>query len=373
MRAKFNAAPIQTQKLADNLTMLSGPGGSVVVLNGPDGKFVSDRWMALCISLGAKSLYDVDARGAGGRQPRRDDCGGQQHERREDHGQGARHLHVEEIAARQTRHNEPERRPCQDARRSHDGAFCNDTSQEMPRLRSKRQPDAEFARPRADQKRQHACDANQRNRQRDSREHAEHQRVQTVRREHLGADVFESGGVLNGLFGRHFTNNARDRRDERIRICAGVDKKVATKEWTFLKGVIDSEDGLGNNVLVVNIGGDADDAVWGGTNPGGELEHGVRPKEVPIESILIGEHALCESLTYDKDGLCTFMAVEIVEITAGNDGNAKRGKESGRDDAQLRARVLSGGMDMTVGGKLEAEAGIAPGNNHAESGLVHSG
>src|SRR6202045_4379971 len=41
MRARFNAAPIQTQKLADNLTMLSGPGGSVVVLNGPDGKSFS--------------------------------------------------------------------------------------------------------------------------------------------------------------------------------------------------------------------------------------------------------------------------------------------------------------------------------------------
>src|SRR6266403_5789896 len=46
MRAKFNAAPIQTQKLADNITMLSGPGGSVVVLNGPDGKFVVDTFVA---------------------------------------------------------------------------------------------------------------------------------------------------------------------------------------------------------------------------------------------------------------------------------------------------------------------------------------
>ena len=36
IRARFNTAPIQTQKLADNLTMLSGPGGSVVVLNGQD-------------------------------------------------------------------------------------------------------------------------------------------------------------------------------------------------------------------------------------------------------------------------------------------------------------------------------------------------
>jgi cyclase len=46
MRAKFNATPVQTQKLADNVTMLSGPGGSVVVLNGPDGKFVVDTFFA---------------------------------------------------------------------------------------------------------------------------------------------------------------------------------------------------------------------------------------------------------------------------------------------------------------------------------------
>src|SRR5712692_5020276 len=45
IRARFNAAPIQTQKLADNVTMLSGPGGSVVVLNGPDGKFVVDTFV----------------------------------------------------------------------------------------------------------------------------------------------------------------------------------------------------------------------------------------------------------------------------------------------------------------------------------------
>ena len=46
MRAKFNAAPMETQKLADNVTMLSGPGGSVTVLNGPDGKFVVDTFVA---------------------------------------------------------------------------------------------------------------------------------------------------------------------------------------------------------------------------------------------------------------------------------------------------------------------------------------
>src|SRR6202789_1608245 len=46
MRAKFNAVPVETQKLADNLTMFDGPGGAVTVLNGPDGKFVVDTFVA---------------------------------------------------------------------------------------------------------------------------------------------------------------------------------------------------------------------------------------------------------------------------------------------------------------------------------------
>src|SRR6266852_4761771 len=46
MRAKFNAVPIETQKLADNITMFDGPGGAVTVLNGPDGKFIVDSFVA---------------------------------------------------------------------------------------------------------------------------------------------------------------------------------------------------------------------------------------------------------------------------------------------------------------------------------------
>src|SRR5260370_14626602 len=46
MRAKFNAVPLETQKLADNVTMLSGPGGSVVALSGPAGQFVVDTFVA---------------------------------------------------------------------------------------------------------------------------------------------------------------------------------------------------------------------------------------------------------------------------------------------------------------------------------------
>ncbi len=44
-RAQAGAAPIVTTRLADNLSMLSGPGGNVVVLHGPDGKLVVDSFL----------------------------------------------------------------------------------------------------------------------------------------------------------------------------------------------------------------------------------------------------------------------------------------------------------------------------------------
>src|ERR1700689_1877298 len=46
MRAKFSGVPIEAQKLAHNVTMFDGPSGAVVVLNGPDGKFVVDTFVA---------------------------------------------------------------------------------------------------------------------------------------------------------------------------------------------------------------------------------------------------------------------------------------------------------------------------------------
>src|SRR5271157_4363188 len=38
--------PIETEKLAKNITMLSGPGGNVVVLTGKDGKVVVDNFVS---------------------------------------------------------------------------------------------------------------------------------------------------------------------------------------------------------------------------------------------------------------------------------------------------------------------------------------
>src|SRR2546422_1812999 len=45
-RAQPGAIPIQAQPLAENLTLLSGPGGNVVVLRGPDGMVVVDTFVA---------------------------------------------------------------------------------------------------------------------------------------------------------------------------------------------------------------------------------------------------------------------------------------------------------------------------------------
>jgi cyclase len=45
-RAQFGAAPIQSQALSEKLTLLSGPGGSVVVLHGADGLVMVDTFVA---------------------------------------------------------------------------------------------------------------------------------------------------------------------------------------------------------------------------------------------------------------------------------------------------------------------------------------
>jgi len=70
MRNQLGATPIQATKLSDKLTLLSGPGGNVVVLHGPKGKvvvdgFVKPAWPKLKETLEAidstpiKSLIDT--------------------------------------------------------------------------------------------------------------------------------------------------------------------------------------------------------------------------------------------------------------------------------------------------------------------------
>jgi len=107
-----------------------------------------------------------------------------------------------------------------------------------------------------------------------------------------------------------------------------------------------------------------------------EFQHGIGPIDVPIDRILVGEHAPRKTLADDHDRLRVVAVVQRVEIAAGNDGNAKRRKESGRDDAPFRPRILdTRGMDVSVGGELQTigtEEGIAPRNDVAEGGPTHA-
>jgi hypothetical protein len=59
MRAKFNAVPMETQELADNVTMFDGPGGAVTVLNGPDGKFIVDSFVAPAVRRLDIAVHDT--------------------------------------------------------------------------------------------------------------------------------------------------------------------------------------------------------------------------------------------------------------------------------------------------------------------------
>src|SRR5713226_3958293 len=188
----------------------------------------------------------------------------------------------------------------------------------MTRLRSKRQPDAELACAGADGEGENACDADQGNGKSDGRKDTEHNCVETIRSENFRANVFEGSGAFNRLVDRHVANDASDRRDERVRICAGVDEKATAKDWTLFNGAIDGEDGPRNDVFVVNIGSDANDAVRRGANPGDEFQHGIRPVNMAIYGVLIGEHALSECLADHNDRFFVLadLAVELVEVAA---------------------------------------------------------
>ena len=58
-RARFGKVPIESMKLSDNLTLLMGPGGNVVVLSGADGKLLVDSFTQLAWDRFKKTLDDL--------------------------------------------------------------------------------------------------------------------------------------------------------------------------------------------------------------------------------------------------------------------------------------------------------------------------
>jgi cyclase len=58
-RAQFGKIPIESTTLSDSLTLLGGPGGNVVVLNGADGKLIVDTFTQLAWERLKKTLDGI--------------------------------------------------------------------------------------------------------------------------------------------------------------------------------------------------------------------------------------------------------------------------------------------------------------------------
>ena len=58
-RARFGKVPIESAKLSENLTLLRGPGGNVVVLNGKDGKLLVDTFTQMAWDRFKNALDEI--------------------------------------------------------------------------------------------------------------------------------------------------------------------------------------------------------------------------------------------------------------------------------------------------------------------------
>src|SRR5215469_8065830 len=155
-----------------------------------------------------------------------------------------------------------------------------------------------------------------------------------------------------------------------------MNEQTAAKHRTLLKGTINSERGARNNVLVVDIGGDTDDPRGLGFEARNKLQNRVGPENMPIDRVLIREHASRQRLAHDGHRFFA-LGVKVVEVAACDYGNAQSRKKAGGYGAEVSPGIfLSRPANMAIGGKLKAGteiAGIPPGNDEAECGLVYSG
>ncbi|HEY0702826.1 MAG TPA: MBL fold metallo-hydrolase [Candidatus Acidoferrales bacterium] len=62
MRAQAATVPVNTTKLRDNIYMLSGPGGNMIALTGPEGKVLVDSSFAGAVPHISAALAAIDAR-----------------------------------------------------------------------------------------------------------------------------------------------------------------------------------------------------------------------------------------------------------------------------------------------------------------------
>ena len=167
--------------------------------------------------------------------------------------------------------------------------------------------------------------------------------------------------LLDRLIGRQLADDARDRRHQRVRIGARVHEQPAAADL-LLERVIDGHRRPGHDVLVVDVGDDADDAARLGADVD-ELHHRIGPHQAAVERVLVGEHPLREALA-DDDDLLGVAAIGVGEVAAGDERHAERGEESRRDACGTRARILFAvGLRVALDRELEARTerpGVAP-------------
>ena len=196
--------------------------------------------------------------------------------------------------------------------------------------------DAELTRACAHRKRQHAGDADDRDRQRHEREAAEDERVQSIGCEHLGAYVLQGCRPFDRLLRRHLANDARNRRHQRVRILHAR----AYEQPAADPRAIDRHHRPRHDVLVVDVRGDAHDAPRFAADAAELQEVRLGPHEPAVKGGLDArEHPLRQALT-DDDQIVAVARVVVSEIAAGNDRHIQRCKKSRRRSAPAGPRIF---------------------------------
>src|SRR5262245_25992796 len=121
-----------------------------------------------------------------------------------------------------------------------------------------------------------------------------------------------------------------------------MDEEPSPAEF-LLERVINGHGGRRLNMLVVDVGYDADNPAWSRIEPD-KLREPVRPHQVPIDWILPWKQQICDSRIDDHDtlGAITLGAITIGfrKIAPRDERNPERGEESRRDRSQSGARIV---------------------------------
>src|SRR5690606_37053426 len=116
-----------------------------------------------------------------------------------------------------------------------------------------------------------------------------------------------------------------DRRNQPVWIAGRVHEDSPASQ-ALLERQIHRHRRFRDEILVVDIRHHADDAP-GPLADADELEDRVRPLELSVERLLVGEHALRETLAHD-DHLLAVDTVIVREVAPGEKRNAERGEEA---------------------------------------------